>query len=930
MKLLWTGTLPWWIAAASFVGLMAATIWSYRRQSIRRPWSIILPALRCAAGLLLILSLMRPVLTEESINTIRGRIPVIIDNSGSMSIADQYKTNELVRIAWHMDMFPQKIRNVIFKNFDSELHQFKRNLNAIEQAAKSLLGAGKDTDSEVMGKRSAHLEEELQSARKTIRKILEDIRKSINNTSYLKETKDKPAAEKKEFDSAFDAWEKTPLEWKQDLKKWSETIADRIKAEKWLNATKDAGEIAGKVQEWEKELPDLINSFQELQEQADGALAAAEIEAVDNAVKKLEDEKRWSLVQKVLNQPPHNLLDRLEDKGEVHIFSLNEPVEAMPRNDITNMNPSLASTRLASTLHKALRHFGQEPVAGIVLISDGNNNAGDTLESVRKLASERRIPILVAGVGSGKPQNDVAIESVDTPNTSFKDDRLGVNVVIRRQGYQDQPLQLKVTRADKTLRELTVQPGAETRLTVDASFVEEEHGSLAYRVEIEPQEKELLERNNSRDFQVHVLKDRIKTLLLDQYPRWESRYVRMMLSRDKRVKLKTVFIGSQEKEMLRTDDGMYPASQKELFAYQLIFLGDVDPDNFSLEQLQDLHDFVVERGGTLMVMAGSLYMPEAYFGTPLIELFPFHSRPSIAGIKKKKLDGSRNIKLKPVYEGRHDNLLQIGRTPEQSEQLWENLPGMNWVNKKVITAPAADLLVTTEDNHPVMVKAYAGAGKVLYMGSDSFWRWRDRARWRYHHRFWGQIVLWAATGRTTGSDKHVKLMSNRLRYAPGEVVRIKARLLDDEEVPIEQAQATIAVLNEKDDVVRKTALLPVKEAPGEYRAELYGLPRGHFRVKPEVFELREKKINTEINFEIGDLAVGEYVHLSLNKDRMKKWADHYTDVYEPESLVQALDPVELKEKTRTDFEIWNTFYLMILVILLLGAEWQLRKRIRLA
>ncbi|MFW5871015.1 MAG: hypothetical protein ACOCVH_00855, partial [Verrucomicrobiota bacterium] len=136
--------------------------------------------------------------------------------------------------------------------------------------------------------------------------------------------------------------------------------------------------------------------------------------------------------------------------------------------------------------------------------------------------------------------------------------------------------------------------------------------------------------------------------------------------------------------------------------------------------------------------------------------------------------------------------------------------------------------------------------------------------------------------------------------------------------------------NQKDEVVRKTALLPVKGAPGEYRAEIHGLPRGHFRVKPEVFELREKDIKTEINFEIGDLAVGEYVHLSLNKDKMKKWANHYAEVYQPGPLVQALEPVSIEEKTRADFEIWNTFYFMILVILLLGAEWQLRKRVRLA
>ncbi len=930
MKLLWTGNIPWWAAVALFIAMAAASFWSYRRQPVGKPWSIILPSLRCAAGLLLILALMRPVLTEESIRTIRGRIPVIIDNSGSMSVADQYNDHELIRIAWHMNMFPNKVRNSTFENQGAKFTESTLKLDAVDKTAKALLGTGNNPDSKIAEKRAGQLHDRLEAAHGALIETLENIDKSINSYSYLEKDNGNGPAAKKHFHAAFEKWKEQPSGWQKKLKEWYGAIGERIEKKEWPKAAEKAAEIHQNAQKWTKELPEMSRSFQELQKQADTALAAAGIEEVDKAAKKLKNEKRWSLAQTVLNRPPHNLLDRLEEKGEVHIFGLQEPVEAMRRQDITNMTPSLASTRLASVIHETLRHFEQEPVAGVVVVSDGNNNAGATLESAGKLAKERRIPILLAGTGLERPQNDVVIESVNVPDTSFKDDRLDLDVVLRRHGYQDKPLKLKVTRAGRTLRELTVEPGDETRTTVDASFVENEHGSLAYRVEIEPQDNELLERNNSRDFQVMVLEDRIKTLLIDQYPRWESRYVRMMLSRDKRVKLKTIFIGSQEKEMLRTDDGMYPASQKELFAYQLVFLGDVNPDNFSREQLSDLRDFVVERGGTLMVMAGNLYMPEAYFGTPLIELFPFHSKPSAAGTRETKPVGSRNIKLKPAYEGRHDNLLQIGRTPAQSEQLWENLPGMNWVNDKVATSPATDRLVATENGHPVMVKTYAGAGKVLYVGSDSFWRWRDRARWRYHHRFWGQIVLWAATGRTTGSDKHVKLMSNRLRYAPGEIVRIKTRLLDDEEVPIEQAQATISVLNEKDEVVRKTALLPVKGAPGEYRAEIHGLPRGHFRVKPEVFELREKDIKTEINFEIGDLAVGEYVHLSLNKDKMKKWADHYADVYQPGTLVHALEPVSIEEKTRADFEIWNTFYFMILVILLLGAEWQLRKRARLA
>lgn len=930
MKLIWTGLLPWWAAMLCFLALASVTLWSYRKQPVRRPWSVILPALRITAGLLLLLALMQPVLSEESVNVIRGRIPVIVDNSGSMSVKDQYPDHELVRIAWHLEKFPRKLRNAAFEKHSDLIKDLSQPFSMLQKKATALLALGKEKNRNSAKTRTSRLVEEIRNTRAAISAAIEGIDSLVNNTDYL-QVAGSESSKTNGFAAAFSEWKKGPLGWKSRAGGWIESVEKQKKDADWKKAVETAAAISETVANWQRELPAQIELFKKLQQKADTELASAGITTVDDAIEEVKQMNRMEIVKSSLLGPPHNLLSRLREKGEVHIFGLNEPVEPLGQNGLTNMTASLASTRLASVLRRVFQHFEQEPLSAVVVASDGNNNAGKTLQSAAELASGLRVPVIVAGAGAAEPPEDVVIESIDVPDTSFKEDRLNVNVTLRRNGFRKKPLELKVTRGGETVRTVEVPPGPETRVTVDASFTENRHGALAYNVEVKPQEGEILERNNTRGFEVLVLEDRIKTLLVDEYPRWETRYVRMMLSRDRRVELQTIFVGSQDKEMLKTGRNMYPENRKELFAHHLVFLGDVNPKHFSRAQLRDLHDFVTERGGTLMVMAGKLYMPEAYIGTPLLDLFPFHTRPLADRLStENRPEGSVRIRLQPVFEGRHDSLIQIGRTPEQTEQLWENLPGMNWVNNRVATAPAAHKLIAAEDDRPVLVKAYAGAGKVLYVGSDSFWRWRDRARWRYHHRFWGQIVLWAAAGRTTGSDKNVKLMSNRLRYAPGEVVRLRARLLDDEGIPIEHAQTTIEVLNEKDEVVRKTSMLPVRDEPGEYRTELHGLPRGRFRVRPQVFELREKEVEAEINFEIGDLAVGEYVDLALDRKRVQKWANHYADVYNPLEIVERIEPVEIREREREDYEIWDTFYFILLVTLLLGTEWQLRKRVRLA
>ena len=40
-----------------------------------------------------------------------------------------------------------------------------------------------------------------------------------------------------------------------------------------------------------------------------------------------------------------------------------------------------------------------------------------------------------------------------------------------------------------------------------------------------------------------------------------------------------------------------------------------------------------------------------------------------------------------------------------------------------------------------------GFGKVVYVGIDSTWRWRFKKGDTYNHRFWSQVIRWAASDR---------------------------------------------------------------------------------------------------------------------------------------------------------------------------------------
>jgi hypothetical protein len=251
------------------------------------------------------------------------------------------------------------------------------------------------------------------------------------------------------------------------------------------------------------------------------------------------------------------------------------------------------------------------------------------------------------------------------------------------------------------------------------------------------------------------------------------------------------------------------------------------------------------------------------------------------------------------------------------------------VRTGVTALPLADRTAETEEGEaPVLIKSYRGLGKLVYIGSDSFWRWRDRARWTYHQRLWGQVILWSALGRTSGSDRYVKMMTDRLRYATGEEVTVRARLLDERGRPITGADAFVQIYDERNEQVRK---LPLRELSGEggaYEASVSGLPEGSYTAKPEVFELRGQPVQAEIGFRIGELPTSEYVRLTYDEGALKDATEHVARVWNPAGALDVLEPKTLETTRREDLELWNHPLYLLLAVGLLSAEWGLRRRRR--
>ncbi len=296
---------------------------------------------------------------------------------------------------------------------------------------------------------------------------------------------------------------------------------------------------------------------------------------------------------------------------------------------------------------------------------------------------------------------------------------------------------------------------------------------------------------------IQVADDKAKVLLVDGEARWEFRYLRNALLRDPRVAVETLVFRQPKSEggVTPTYKKALPAKPKPgeadpLGAFDAIFVGDVEPAIMPADAWSRLEAYVSGRGGTLVVIPGPRGWPKSILSIesvvkllPVLDPKPVPFDPTQFDPTHPSLPDGVAIAPLPSLSADSWPMLQYAAA-ERNSAVWSSLPRLPWVLAGR-AKPGATVLATTirsrsdSANDGVVIAAQPyGLGKVLWVGTDATWRWRFRAGDAYHHRFWGQVVRWAASGKLAAGNSLVRFGPDRPKVPEGESVRLQARFAD--------------------------------------------------------------------------------------------------------------------------------------------------------
>src|SRR5215813_4719949 len=165
---------------------------------------------------------------------------------------------------------------------------------------------------------------------------------------------------------------------------------------------------------------------------------------IDNSESmKIKDDGQISRAEQLQKQfETTNFFKRLGDKFKVRTYRFDNAAERIDRPDQVTFEGK--RTRLEAATDLLHQELGTVPLSGVVLITDGVDNASKQwTESLSKLEA-RHIPFYTVGVGSENITRDAEVVKVSAPRTSLKESTAVVYVSYRSHGFKGRKSNLYV------------------------------------------------------------------------------------------------------------------------------------------------------------------------------------------------------------------------------------------------------------------------------------------------------------------------------------------------------------------------------------------------------------------------------------------------------------------------------------------------------
>ena len=613
--------------------------------------------------------------------------------------------------------------------------------------------------------------------------------------------------------------------------------------------------------------------------------------------------------------PAASLLDPFREiNGDVRYFGFGNGVRGLGDTPADSLTAEGTRTDLAAALNGVRSELSGENLAGVVLLSDGQYNAG---RNPLYIAERFPVPIHTVTVGDTTSARDVQIRRVVTNDLAYVGTELPVRVALRSSQAGGEQVTVRLQRNGETLDQTNIRlaPGTAEQ-TVELSLTPEQQGLQPISVSVSPIDGEATEQNNAAQRSIRVLESKRRVLLLAGSPSPDVGALRRTLERDADTEL-TVRTARQ--------DGQY--------------YGGPLPDDFGDIDVLVLMGFPspVVRDADVSRVARALDdgLPVAFLmqaGTDLGRI------SSIADALPVSVEQVRSSSIEAIIDPtERASQHPIMKVENLDAAPLEQLPPLRYNESRWSVSPDARTLATIQvrgmalDDPALVIRRRAGQRSAALLAHGT-WRWTNlpddlavaRPVWP---GVMSNLVRWVAARE---DNRPVRVAPVQDVFAGGERVELTGQVYNESLEPVSDATVDVDITATDG---REYSLTMDPTGSGQYALDVGALPQGTY-----AFEATAQTDNVALGRDEGQFSVGEltveYRETQADATLMRQLAERSggqalmaDNIGEAPTIVVQADGFEASVlRTEQEFELWRLWVFLVVILACLAGEWTLRKR----
>ncbi len=644
-----------------------------------------------------------------------------------------------------------------------------------------------------------------------------------------------------------------------------------------------------------------------------------------------------------------------------------------PCEDFSQLDFTASSSMLISGIQSVEERFASQPLAAILLFTDGNATDANLLTGLNL-----QIPVFpVLPDADDNDVVDLSIASVSVSQTPFEDAPITVQASMASTGLANasfvariQPR--KAAESSPDTPDDASSASQEQRLVLDAQgrcqvrfeLNPKAVGTLFYDLSVQLEDQpgtideksEVTLENNARLLAIERRASPYRVLYIAGRPNWEHKFLARAVANDRQLDLISLIriakkeakfdfrgrAGERGNSLFRGfKDGVdeeaatydqpvlirlntrdeaelrngFPQTRKDFFAYDALVLDDIEGAFFSHDQQVLIDRFVSERGGGLLMLGGlDSFRNGGWDKTSVRDALPVY-------LDRPAEKPATTVRLRLTRDGWLQPWVRLRATEEAENQRLSTARDLRTLTTIAHIKPAARTLAEVVDESgtafPALVIQQYGKGQSGAVLPGDLWRWglhpTDARATEDPGKAWRQTLRWLVSETPQRIAVESVPLEDELHAR-----LIRVRLKDPEYEPLDNAAVRLTLRTPAGEAVPYDAEPSLAEA-GLFEVVVIARENGPYRVNVTATagDAEPEILTASTGWASAPLSE-EFASTSINREFMaavaEKSGGRVLSVSELPQFVESLQHREMPLMKTETYPLWHSPWLLLLAL----------------